>query len=147
MRVSSPSRPMLSATAVGWRGADIAAIVLAAGFVAACGMLTAPLHFDELYHRFAALSWLETGRFTILNGSYERAWPFTLMVAWSFGIDAARAGNRVGDIGHAVASHCEGYGVVRDHSVPGKRPGPRYGRLLPFLHRPPGVLAGRRLGH
>lgn len=30
------------------------------------------------------------------------------------GIDAARAGNRVGDIGHAVSSHCEGYGVVRD---------------------------------
>ncbi|NNE71522.1 MAG: type I methionyl aminopeptidase [Rhodothermales bacterium] len=32
------------------------------------------------------------------------------------GVEAARIGNRIGDIGHAVQSHCEadGFGVVRD---------------------------------
>jgi methionyl aminopeptidase len=30
------------------------------------------------------------------------------------GIAQARAGNRVGDIGHAVSQRCEGYGVVRE---------------------------------
>lgn len=54
------------------------------------------------------------------------------------GIGQAIAGNRVGDIGHAVQSHCEGrgYGVVRDlvgHGV-GRR-----------LHEPPDVPnVGRR---
>ena len=54
------------------------------------------------------------------------------------GIAAATAGNRVGDIGHAIQTYCEdrGYGVVRDlvgHGV-GKR-----------LHEPPNVPnLGRR---
>ncbi|PAP76867.1 type I methionyl aminopeptidase [Rubrivirga marina] len=54
------------------------------------------------------------------------------------GIGQATAGNRIGDIGHAVQSYCEsrGYGVVRDlvgHGV-GKR-----------LHEPPNVPnLGRR---
>jgi methionyl aminopeptidase len=36
--------------------------------------------------------------------------------ALMLGVDAARVGNRIGDIGHAVQSRCEwaGYGVVRD---------------------------------
>lgn len=30
------------------------------------------------------------------------------------GVEQAVAGNRIGDIGHAVETHCEGYGIVRN---------------------------------
>ena len=40
--------------------------------------------FDELYHILAARGWLETGRFAIAEGAYNRAGMFTLLIAGFF---------------------------------------------------------------
>lgn len=51
------------------------------GLALRVGLLQAPPHFDELYHLLAAQGWLESGQFTILDGTYDRAAGFTLAVA------------------------------------------------------------------
>src|SRR4051794_17286417 len=43
-----------------------------------------PPEFDELYHVLAARGWLETGRFAIAEGEYNRAGLFTLLIAAFF---------------------------------------------------------------
>ena len=40
--------------------------------------------FDELYHVLAARGWLETGRFVIAEGEYNRTGLFTLLIGWLF---------------------------------------------------------------
>src|SRR5829696_3595499 len=41
--------------------------------------------FDELYHVLAARGWLETGRFAIAEGEYNRTGLFTLLIGLLFG--------------------------------------------------------------
>ncbi|MCH9807783.1 MAG: hypothetical protein K0U74_08635 [Alphaproteobacteria bacterium] len=48
------------------------------------GLLSVGPRFDELYHFIAARNWLETGEFQILDGTYDRAYIYTMAVGWVF---------------------------------------------------------------
>src|SRR5690349_11806532 len=65
--------------AVGWP----AALFLLALLIAAVRIGHQP-EFDELYHVLAARGWLETGRFAIAEGEYNRTSLFTLLIAGLF---------------------------------------------------------------
>ncbi len=43
-------------------------------------------NMDELYHLFAAKSWLAEGELRIADGVYTRAEPYTKLVAWAFAL-------------------------------------------------------------
>jgi len=75
----------------GWRAPmalpGAAASLLAALFaclVYALTIQTRPAHIDEFYHLLAGRSWAADGSFAILDGRYERARLFTVMVGSSF---------------------------------------------------------------
>ncbi|WP_188772755.1 ArnT family glycosyltransferase [Novosphingobium endophyticum] len=43
-----------------------------------------PLHTDEIFHILAATSWAEDGSFRFGDGSYSRAWVYTILAGASF---------------------------------------------------------------
>ena len=59
------------------------ALFLVALLIAVARIVHQP-EFDELYHILAARGWLETGRFAIAEGAYNRAGMFTLLIAGFF---------------------------------------------------------------
>ena len=70
-------------------------VFLLAILVRRVGLSAQPPHADDLYHFYAARSYLADGSFSIFSGSYERAKDFTWLVATSmrfFGetLEAAR---------------------------------------------------------
>jgi hypothetical protein len=62
----------------------MAAAGLAACLIYALTIQTRPAHIDEFYHLLAGRSWQADGSFTILDGRYERARLFTMIVGSSF---------------------------------------------------------------
>lgn len=45
---------------------------------------TRPAHIDEFYHLLVGQSWQRDGNFALLDGSYTRAWLFTIIVGTFF---------------------------------------------------------------
>ncbi len=70
-----------------------------------CGVIMNEFYGDQAYT--FAVGPISDEIFNLLKTTYE-----SLLL----GVAACKVGNRIGDIGHAIQSHCEarGYGVVRD---------------------------------
>ena len=97
---NSPSALFDETSAAGsdWLSWDVLAAALglfALALVTRVALLGEPPRFDELYHILAARGWLETGEFHIAEGTYDRSWLYTLLVAGVFrlfgdGVEVAR---------------------------------------------------------
>jgi hypothetical protein len=72
---------------ISWRTGPVVPVVL---FLFCCALYAINLdkapHFDELYHVLAARGYLATGDFAIAEGVYNRAKPFTWLVAQLFAL-------------------------------------------------------------
>ena len=75
----APAAPDRLLGAIGWP----AALFLMALLIAVVRIGHQP-EFDELYHVLAARGWLETGKFAIAEGEYNRTGLFTLLIAAFF---------------------------------------------------------------
>jgi hypothetical protein len=92
-------------------------VVFAIALGTRIGLLTLPPIYDELYHVTAALGWLETGTFSVLDGSYPRTWPYTVLVAQMFTVfgDDALWATRLPSViaGSALVAVCFAWTRIR----------------------------------